>query len=95
MIGIFYLFFCLNSKKNIFLKQNRIFQVLLVQHLYLEMIQIQWDTLLGYKASTFVRNFTALPSFHLGVIIWLLLGDTNISLWSTTSKTARLTFSQS
>ena len=41
---------------------------------------------LGYQASSFIRYYLGLPSFHLGVIIGLLLGDANISKWGPNTK---------
>ncbi len=50
---------------------------------------------LGYLISPFIRYCTGLPSFHLEVIVGLLLGDANISKWGPKTKTARISFTQS
>lgn len=50
----------------------------------------------GYKASYFIRMFTGIPSYHVGVLVGLLLGDASITTFSKQyTSTARIIFSQS
>lgn len=50
----------------------------------------------NYRASYFIRMFTGVPSYHVGVLVGLLLGDGNVSTFSKQyTSTARITFSQS
>ena len=52
-------------------------------------------TLIGYRVSTFIRAFTGLPSYHLSVLVGIILGDGHINKYSHTSPSARIMFSQS
>lgn len=52
-------------------------------------------TLIGYRVSTFIRAFTGLPSYHLSVLVGLILGDGHISKYSQTAPSARIVFEQS
>lgn len=49
----------------------------------------------GYKISHFVRMYTGLSSYHLFVIVGLLLGDASLSTTHKYVNTARILFSQS
>lgn len=53
------------------------------------------STLIGYRVSIFIRAYTGLPSYHLSVLVGILLGDGNISKFSITATSARITFEQS
>jgi LAGLIDADG DNA endonuclease family len=50
---------------------------------------------LGYKASYFISMFTGVLSYHLGVIVGLLLSDASIQTGSKYVTTARLVLTQS
>lgn len=50
----------------------------------------------GYKASYFIRMFTGIPSYHVGVLVGLLLGDASVTTFSKQHTwCARIIFSQS
>lgn len=54
--------------------------------------------ILGYKASHYVRMCTGLTSYHVSVLVGILLGDASSSVHnkdSNKAKTARISFSQS